>query len=176
MDIALQILGYCIPALVVFFTTYIVLRAFLDREQKMRLIEFRQAHMREAMPIRLQAYERLTLFLERISLNNLLPRVRKQEMTVAEFRSALISNIRMEYEHNLSQQVYVSTDAWGMIRVTKEEIISMINRNAMDLLPELPGIELHKKILAEMADSDDDAATAKAIVQLKREVMLLYNK
>ncbi|MBK8343495.1 MAG: hypothetical protein IPL12_09395 [Bacteroidetes bacterium] len=93
----------------------------------------------------MQAYERLTLFLERIALNNLLPRVRKQEMTVAEFRTALINNIRMEYEHNLSQQVYVTAETWGMIRAAKEETISVINRNAMSLMPELPGIELHKK-------------------------------
>lgn len=176
MDIFWQILGYVIPALVVFFTTYLVLRAFLDREQQMRLLEFRQAHLREAMPVRLQAYERLTLFLERISLNNLLPRVRKQEMTVAEFRTALINNIRMEYEHNLSQQVYISADAWSMIRASKEETISVINRNAMSMLPELPSIELHKKIIAELAETEEDAITTKVLIQLKKEVMLLYGK
>ncbi len=176
MDPIWQVIGYIIPALVVFLTTYMVLRAFLDREQQMRLMEYRQAHLREALPVRLQAYERLTLFLERMSLNNLLPRVRKQEMTVAEFRMALINNIRMEYEHNLSQQVYISADAWGMVRAAKEETISVINRNAMTLLPELPGIELHKKIIAELAETEDDAITLKVLVQLKKEVMLLYGK
>lgn len=176
MELFWQIAGYVIPALVVFGTTYLVLRAFLDREQKMRLIEFRQANLREALPIRLQAYERLTLFMERISLNNLLPRVRRQEMHVAEFRTALINNIRQEYEHNLSQQVYVSAEAWNMIRAAKEEIISIINRNAMSLLPELPGIELHKKIIAELAESEEDAATQRVLLQLKKEVMLLYGK
>lgn len=153
-----------------------VLRAFLDREQNMRAMEYRQAHLREALPIRLQAYERLTLFIERISLNNLLPRVRQQDMNVARFRTALISNIRQEYEHNLSQQVYVSVDAWNMIRATKEEIISIINRNAMTLLPEQPGLELHKKIIAELAESDEEASTQRALVQLKKEVMMLYGK
>ena len=97
-------------------------------------------------------------------------------MNVAEFRTALINNIRMEYEHNLSQQVYVSADAWAMIRASKEETISVINRNSMDLPPELPGIELHKKIIAELADSEDDAITMKVLLQLKKEVMLLYGK
>jgi hypothetical protein len=176
MELFWQIVGYLIPALVVFGTTYMVLRAFLDREHKMRLLEFRQVHLREALPVRLQAYERLTLFIERISLNNLLPRVRKQEMNVSEFRTALISNIRMEYEHNLSQQVYVSVDVWNMIRAAKEETISVINRNAMALLPELPGVELHKKIIAELAESDDEATGQKVLVQLKKEVMQLYGK
>lgn len=153
-----------------------VIRAFLDREHKMRLLEFRQAHLREALPVRLQAYERLTLFIERISLNNLLPRVRKQEMNVSEFRTALINNIRLEYEHNLSQQVYVSVDAWNMIRAAKEETISVINRNAMSMLPELPGVELHKKIIAELAESEEEATSQKVLVQLKKEVMQLYGK
>lgn len=176
MEIIWQILGYTIPAIVVFFTTYIVIRAFLDREQKMRLMEFRQAHLREALPVRLQAYERLTLFLERVALNNLLPRVRKQEMNIAEFRVALINNIRMEYEHNLSQQVYISAEAWAMVRASKEETISVINRNAMELPSELPSIELHKKIIGELAESEDDAITTKVLLQLKKEVMLLYGK
>jgi len=176
MDPAWQIAGFIIPALVVFLATYIVLRAFLDRESKMRLIEFRQTKLRESLPVRLQAYERLTVFLERIALHNLLPRVRKGEMTVMEFRNSIINNIRMEYEHNISQQIYVSTEAWGMIRAAKEEIISIINRNAMELLPELPGIELHKKIIAELAETEEDIITQKSIDQLKREVALLYDR
>jgi len=176
MDTVLQITGYIIPALVVFLATYIVLRAFLDRESKMRLIEFKQSKLREALPVRLQAYERLTVFLERIALHNLLPRVRKGEMNVADFRIALINNVRMEYEHNISQQIYISTEAWGMIRAAKEEIISIINRNAIELLPELPGIELHKKIIAELAETEEDIITQKSIDQLKKEVALLYDR
>lgn len=176
MDQAGQIIGYILPALIVFFATYIVLRAFLDRESKMRLIEFRQTKLRESLPVRLQAYERLTVFLERIALHNLLPRVRKGEMTVGEFRTSLINNIRMEYEHNISQQIYISTEAWGMIRAAKEEIISIINRNAMELVPEMPGIELHKKIIAELAETEEDIITQKSINQLKKEVALLYDR
>jgi hypothetical protein len=176
MDLVLQTFGYIIPALVVFAATYIVLRAFLDRESKMRLIEYKQSKLREALPVRLQAYERLTVFLERIALHNLLPRVRKAEMTVGDFRMSLINNIRMEYEHNISQQIYISTEAWGMIRAAKEEIISIINRNAMELLPELPGIELHKKIIAELAETEEDIITQKSINQLKKEVYMLYDR
>lgn len=176
MDLVWQIVGYIVPALVVFAATYIVLRAFLDRESKMRLIEYKQSKLREALPVRLQAYERLTVFLERIALHNLLPRVRKAEMNVGDFRMSLINNIRMEYEHNISQQIYVSTEAWAMIRAAKEEIISIINRNAMELLPELPGIELHKKIIAELAETEEDIITQKSINQLKKEVYMLYDR
>ncbi len=176
MELVWQVIGYTIPALVVFFVSWLTLKAFLDKEYKLRLIEYRQLNLKEALPIRLQAYERLALFLERISLNNLLPRVRKGDMTVAEFRIALISNIRMEYEHNLSQQIYVSNEVWSVIKVAKEELIGVVNRNAMMLPPDIPGIELHKKILSEMAEMADDTITTKAISQLKREVLMLYEK
>lgn len=176
MDTLLQILIYLVPGLIIFLTTYVVLRAFLDREHKLRLIEFRQANLREALPVRLQAYERLTLFMERISLNNLLPRIRKSEMTVSEFRSALISNIRTEYEHNLSQQIYVSTQAWALIKIAKEEVIGMINQHALDLRPDADSVELSKKMISFLADSNEITPTSKAIAQLKKDVMLLYER
>ncbi|MFN3939873.1 MAG: hypothetical protein ACK4IY_04760 [Chitinophagales bacterium] len=176
MDTLLQILIYLIPGLIIFLTTYVVLRAFLDREHKLRLIEFRQANIREALPIRLQAYERLTLFMERIALNNLLPRIRKSGMTVSEFRTALISNIRMEYEHNLSQQVYVSAEAWASVKMAKEEVIGMINQHALDLRPEADSVELSKKMISFLADSNEMTPTSKAIAQLKKDVMLLYER
>lgn len=176
METFTQILVYLVPGIIIFLTTYLVIRAFLDREYNLRLLEYRQTNMRESLPMRLQAYERLTLFMERIALNNLLPRIRKQEMSVSEFRSALISNIRIEYEHNLSQQIYVSNDSWAMIKVAKEEIIGMINQQALELRPDADSIELSKKIIGVLADSEEDSPGAKAINQLKKDAMLLYER
>lgn len=176
MDLLSQILIYLVPGIIIFLTTYLVMRAFLDREQNLRLLEYRQANLRESLPVRLQAYERLTLFIERIALNNLLPRIRKSEMTVSEFRTALISNIRMEYEHNLSQQIYVSNESWAMIRAAKEEIISLINQQALELRPDAGSIELSKKIIGVLADSEEDTPGSRAIAQLKKDVMLLYER
>lgn len=175
MDNIWLIVSYIIPAIVVFLVMFYVIKVFLEKDYKLKLFDFKQANLRESLPIRLQAFERLTLFLERISLNNLLPRIRKTEMTVSEFRAALISSIRMEYEHNLSQQIYISTEAWAIIKTAKEEIMSVVNRNAMALPPELPSIELHKKIIAELAEEDQENALEKALLQLKKEVKLLYD-
>lgn len=176
MELLSQILVYLVPGIIIFLTTYLVIRAFLDREQNIRLLEYRQANLRESLPVRLQAYERLTLFIERISLNNLLPRIRKADMTVSDFRTALISNIRMEYEHNLSQQIYVSNDSWAMIRAAKEEIISMINQQSLELRPDASSIELSKKIIGILADSEEETPGTKAINQLKKDVMRLYER
>lgn len=169
-------ISYVVPAIVVFLVMFYVIKVFLDKDYKLKLFEFKQSNLRESLPVRLQAYERLTMFLERISLHNLLPRVRKGDMTVAEFRVALINNIRMEYEHNISQQIYISADAWAIIKTAKEEIISIVNRNSVGLPPDLPSVELHKKIIGELAEQEQETATEKALLQLKKEVMLLYEK
>lgn len=174
MDPIWQILSYLLPAIVVFLVMFYVIRVFLEKDYKLRLFEYKQANLREALPVRLQAYERLAMFLERISLHNLLPRVRKGDMTVSEFRTALINNIRMEYEHNISQQIYVSAEAWAIIKTAKEEIISIVNSNAMNLPPELPSIELHKKIIGHLAEQEKNTASENALSHLKKEVMLLY--
>jgi uncharacterized membrane protein YheB (UPF0754 family) len=176
MEAIWQVLSYLIPAILVFLAMYYVMRVYLEKDYKLRLFEYRQANLREALPLRLQAYERLTMFLERIALHNLLPRVRKGDMTVAEFRVALINTIRTEYEHNLSQQIYISAEAWAIIKTAKEEIISIINRNTMGMPPELPSIELHKKIIGELAEQEQDTSTEKALLHIKKEVMLLYEK
>ncbi|MBC8047324.1 MAG: hypothetical protein H7Y00_11055 [Fimbriimonadaceae bacterium] len=170
------IVSYIIPAIIVFLVMFYVIKVFLEKDYKLRLFEYRQANLRESLPVRMQAYERLTMFLERIALHNLLPRVRKSDMTAGEFRTILINNIRMEYEHNVSQQIYVSAESWAIIKTAKEEIISIVNRNAMNLPPDLPSIELHKKIIGELAETEQETAIEKALLQLKKEVMLLFEK
>ncbi|HCK22043.1 MAG TPA: hypothetical protein DHW15_07760 [Bacteroidetes bacterium] len=176
MDTALQILAYTIPSLIVFLITFFMVKAFFDKEYKLRLLEFREQQIRQSLPVRLQAYERLILFMERISLNNLLPRVRQSEMTVAQFRAALISNVNMEYEHNLSQQLYISPKTWEVVKAAKEEMKSIINRNAMELRPDASSIDLSKHIINKMAEQEEDTATQKAILSLKQEVMMLYER
>jgi hypothetical protein len=176
MDLALQIVAYTLPSLIVFLITFFMVKAFFDKEYKLRLLEYREQNMRQSLPVRLQAYERLILFLERISLNNLLPRVRQKDMNIAQFRQALITQIGVEYEHNLSQQLYVSPKTWEVVKAAKEEMKGVINRHSMALRPEAPSIELSKSIINKMAEQEDDTATYKAILELKKEVMLLYER
>lgn len=176
MDLALQIIAYTLPSLIVFLITFFMVKAFFDKEYKLRLLEYREQNLRQSLPVRLQAYERLILFLERISLNNLLPRVRTKEMNVAAFRQALITQIGIEYEHNLSQQLYVSPRVWEVVKAAKEEMKSVINRHSMELRPDAPSAELSKSIISKLAELEEDTATVKAILALKQEVMLLYEK
>jgi hypothetical protein len=170
----LEILKYIIPSFVIFITIYFLIRAFLDKEYKIRRIEYKIANQKDALPIRLQAYERMTMFLERLAFNNLLHRVRTPDMTVRDFQIALLSNIRMEYEHNVTQQIYVTGELWGMVKAVKEEVISIINRSAQTIPPNVPSQELSKKIFSYLIETEQSLPTQKALDTIKNEVMELY--
>jgi hypothetical protein len=128
---------------------------------------------KDIIPLRLQAYERLTLFLERVSLNNLLGRVYQPGLTVREFHLELLSSIRSEFEHNITQQIYVSQQVWNTVRSTREEIVKMINSAASSIDPNAKGTELSKTIFENLMKEENNPAQA-AIDLIKSEVNQLY--
>lgn len=172
-DVA-DILKYILPSLITFFTAYVVLKLFLSGERDRKELETRASHYKDSLPIRLGAYERLTLLLERISPTNLLQRVNKPGMTALDLQKALISNIRLEFEHNLSQQIYVSSDTWLMIVRVKEELVGIINRVAGEVPPDATGKDLSRAILEYFIDTEQVMPTQKALDTLKAEVKKIY--
>ncbi len=112
MNTFLDVLKYTIPSLIVFATAYFILKTFIESEEKKRTLEIRTKNQKLITPIRLQAYERLTLFLERISPNSVILRVQKPNMTASQLQREMLNIIRTEFEHNLSQQIYISKQAW----------------------------------------------------------------
>ena len=121
------ILRYTVPSLVVFLTAWFLLKEFFQQENKRRHAKLMTERMRISLPLRLQAYERLALFLERISANNLIMRVHSPALSARELQQQLTKNIRDEYAHNLSQQIFVSPQAWELIVRAYEEVIGQIN-------------------------------------------------
>lgn len=99
------------------------------------------------LPLQLQAYERIVLFVERISPQSLISRVSQPGFTVLDMQIAMVSSIKSEYDHNVSQQIYVTAEAWEAVRTVKEQTISIINQIALKLPPDAPSIELNKQIL-----------------------------
>ena len=164
-----EILKIVLPALIVFITAYFLFRDMLENDKRRREFEFRVIHAKEMTPLKLQAYERLTLFLERISPESLLVRQSPQDLTVSEYHQVLLGAIRMEYEHNLSQQIYVSPVLWETIRGAKERMITVINRSAEELDHKAGGYELSKKIFNNYLD-EDPAPIGLALSDLKKEV------
>lgn len=168
-----DILKYILPSLVVFAAVYFILKSFLDNESKKRLLEIKMANQKTITPIRLQAYERMVLFLERINPNNLLLRVNRKEYNVFQLQSALIKTIRQEYEHNLSQQLYITTQAWELVKKTKEDVIKLINTAAAALQDDAEASDLAKKII-EMSLENNRPVVYDAIELIKKEVNRIF--
>ena len=156
-----QILGlmvYCIPALVTGVIAFLFFREHTDNENNRRNFILKESIQKESLPIRLQAYERLTLFLERISPQNLLKRVSPISQEVEDYKSLIIQTVEQEYEHNLSQQIYVSDPCWRIVSAAKnstiQTIVSFKNKDvstANDIRPLLLDILLNNGVTAEMA-------------------------
>src|SRR5690606_6021575 len=126
MDALIEFGKILIPASVVLYAAYLLVRSFIQKEIEMKKLEIRGKSIETVLPSRLQAYERMTLFLERISPQNLLIRLSGPGMTAREFHQLLLSEIRTEYNHNASQQVYMSQEVWDLIINAKEDLIVSI--------------------------------------------------
>ena len=147
MDIFLDTFRTVFPSILILIVVYLMMSNFLDNEDKRRKSERISASQRQSLPIRMQAYERLALFLERISPNSLLLRVKAGKLTNQEYLLLLQQNIRNEFEHNLSQQIYVSDRMWEMVVASKSTMTSIVNTVSADLSPEASGADLSKAIL-----------------------------
>lgn len=124
----IQLFFYLLPALVVaVLAFYFFQMHFKDEENRRRYI-LRQENQKTALPLRLQAYERMALFLERISLGKLLLRVKPAGNSKEDYENQLIHTIDMEFEHNLAQQIYLSGECWNVIKTAKNATIGMIRK------------------------------------------------
>jgi threonine/homoserine/homoserine lactone efflux protein len=114
------------------------------------------------LPLQLQAYERLVLLVERINPQNLITRVFQPNFMVVDMQIALVQTIKAEYEHNISQQIYVSTAAWEAVRTLKEQSIILINQIASQLPQDAPAMELNKQVLETFLQTGESPATLAA--------------
>jgi hypothetical protein len=125
------------------------------------------------IPLRLQAYERIILFLERISIDSLLVRYNTQGAKSRQLHTDLLAAIRNEYEHNISQQVYISPKAWEMVKNARSQIVKVINTAAEQTDNAAPAIELSKKIIEGIGEFPK-SPTQTAIDFVKNEVQALF--
>ena len=169
MDMLADILKITIPALIVFFTAWILLRNMIRNDQDKRRQELILQNTRTVTPIKLQAYERIVLFLERISLESLLVRVSTPDMTANQLHTAMLNAIRSEFEHNLSQQVYMSQPAWEVVRNARSNMIKIINSEVEKLPPDSSALSLSKKLLEKIMELEQEPTRA-AIDYVKNEI------
>lgn len=165
----LEILKYTLPAIIVFLTAFLVIKQMIKRDQDARKFELLLQNQKTVTPIKLQAYERLVLFLERITPDSLIIRSNQANMTAAGLHQALLMAIRSEYEHNMSQQLYVSPQAWEVVKNARGGVIKLINTSFDAVKSDEPSLSLSKHIL-ERTLQVEKHPTQVAIDFLKKEV------
>lgn len=171
MNTVAIILVSVLPSMIVAVSAFFIVKYFIENDQKKRVLELKFQSKNITTPVRLQAYERMALFLERIEPNQLLFRVNNPELTAAQMQTVLLSTIRSEYEHNMSQQIYISPEVWESIKRAKENVVNAINIAAGKLSPEAMAIDLDSAIFQITAEESPIAAAMK---NLKKEIQTLY--
>ncbi|HET8886190.1 MAG TPA: hypothetical protein VFM70_07570 [Salinimicrobium sp.] len=167
----LQLFFYLLPAIVVGLVSYYFFSLHTSNEEKRRRFILHKENQKQSLPLRLQAYERLSLFLERISPGNLLLRVNPVSSNKEDYERLLIRHIEQEFEHNLAQQIYVSDQCWNAVRASKNATISIIRRTNMSDKIENSN-KLREVILTDLFDNHPPSETGLAFV--KKEVRELF--
>ncbi|MGZ3873619.1 MAG: DUF7935 family protein [Mucilaginibacter sp.] len=151
-----DILKYTISGAGVVWIAFYLVKPYLDRGEKLQLAELKKTISNQTLPLRLQAYERLVLFIERVNPANMLIRLNATAYSAPELYNLVMEEIRNEYQHNITQQIYVSSRAWGVVKHVKEDTLGIIN-NAFKNVPETAGgLELSKLILGNLGRLEDN--------------------
>ena len=169
-----DIIKFAIAGLIVFFVGWFFIRAYIQEKFNFRLLELKKAGLEHTLPLRLQAYERTVVFLERINPANMLVRLHIAGMSAREMQNMILADIRAEYQHNISQQIYVSDRAWSVVKKIKEDTISMIN-GAVNALPEnASALDLNKSVLTHLAGLETENPYDVALSIVKRDMQSLF--
>ena len=173
MDIVTSLFQIIVPGALVLVAIYTTVNAFLKKDFDKQLLEMRTRNSQTVMPIRLQAYERIALLLERLAPHNLVRRANNPGFNVVQFQQVLLQEVREEYNHNLSQQIYISDEAWTLTKNAIEEITSLINTSAQRVNSDGPSIELARAIFETMIERNEDP-TERALRVLKDELRIMF--
>ena len=167
----IELLAYTLPAVVTGLIAAYFFKTHVENEDRRRIFLLRKETNKQALPLRLQAFERLTLFLERISLNKLLIRVKPTGKDPEKYSHKLIAIVEQEFEHNLAQQIYVSETAWKAVVTSKNLIVKIIRTTAAKDEVETTE-QFRKDILTNLGKNDGPTNTA--ISYLKIEVKKIF--
>ncbi|MEK6153707.1 hypothetical protein WIW50_10630 [Flavobacteriaceae bacterium 3-367] len=169
-DQIFQLFAYLLPAVVTGAVAFYFFRMHTNNEEGRRRFLLHKDSQKNAMPIRLQAYERMALFLERISIPSLVVRVAPKTSDKGAYENLLIKNIENEFDHNLSQQIYMTDECWNIIKAAKNATIQLIRKAAVSDTDSADKLREH--ILNATMDKQSPSATALSYV--KKEIGELW--
>jgi len=166
----LEILKYTLPALIVLIATSAIVNKFIVAQNQRKQMAIFEGAQDITLKLRLQAYERLAIFVERMSSRQLMTRLYEPSMTVADLHYAATLSIRSEFEHNLSQQIYVSKNVWETVKGVKEQELNMLNRVSQSLNPEGHAREFYARVMELLSKAESELPTDVALQIINAEV------
>ncbi|WP_417360214.1 hypothetical protein [Galbibacter sp.] len=164
----IELLFYLLPAVVTGGVAYYFFSAHTKNEEGRRRFLLHKETQKSALPLQLQAYERMALFLERINPSKLVLRIQPDSDQTEAYEMELISAIESEFEHNLSQQIYITEECWNVIKTSKNATIQLIRTSAKEAENTQ---KLREDILSRLIDKQAPSNTA--LGYIKKEVRLL---
>lgn len=167
----LSYVAYLLPAIVVGLVAYFFFKGHTANEEGRRRYLVQKEAQKQVLPIRLQAYERIVLLLERIDPIKLLIRVKPISDSLKEYENLLTSHIEQEYEHNLTQQVYVSPECWNLVNAAKNATIKIIRQGTMQQKD--GDVDKMREWLLQ-SFTEEVTPSQKALTYVKREVSELF--
>ncbi|WP_350291961.1 hypothetical protein [uncultured Croceitalea sp.] len=165
-DQIFQLFAYLLPSVVTGLIAFYFFRLHTRNEDGRRRFLLHKDSQKDTLPVRLQAYERMALFLERIAVNSLVVRVAPKSQNKTDYENLLIKNVEDEFDHNLSQQIYMTDECWNIIKAAKSATIQIIRSAAMSESDSAD--KLREDILTQMIEKQSPSATALAFV--KKEI------
>ncbi len=167
----LDLFLYAIPSLITGIIAYYFFSLHTKNEDGRRQFLIQKDAQKNSLPIRLQAYERMSLFLERINLPKLLVRVNPETASKEDYENLLIKNIENEFDHNLSQQIYITDECWNIIKAAKNATIQIIRKTGMSNKIDSSD-KLRETILNDLLDKQSPSYAA--LSYIKKEVGELW--
>lgn len=161
-----------IPSIVIFLTVYFLFKKLFDSQLQSKMFDAQQENKAGTLNLKLQAYERLLLFCERVNFPTLILRASISETSARTLSSAMILMIQQEYEHNVTQQIYVSEKLWTIVQMAKNQMIEIISQ-ITETLPEGSGPNDLKKAIMDYHQREDRTPIETAKLAIKREAGLL---
>ncbi|RBN51525.1 DUF7935 family protein [Flavobacterium psychrolimnae] len=167
----IEILAYTIPSLITGGVAYHLFNSYFKDQQNTRRWLLQKDAQKEALPLRLQAYERMVLFMERINPTKLLIRIAPISNDKNDYENLIIAQIEQEYEHNLTQQIYMSDECWTIIVTAKNSTIQMIRKaNMSDRVDNAD--KLREVLLSDLMEKQSPSNAALAYI--KNEVSQMW--
>ena len=167
-----QLAAFIIPAIVILSFAFYLFRMEFDKYLDVKYGKELTVAADPLLPMKLQAHERMIVFVERINPSNVLIRLHQPGLSVADMQSLVINEINVEYQHNITQQLYIEDETWNVIRKLKDDTVAMIGQGAIGLPADATGTDLSKRVLQHLSAMQENPYDLTLILIKKG----LYNK